>query len=332
MTATTASGNRYEWIDWMKALGIYLVVLGHFYSVCEKFIYVFHIPLFLLISGLLTKKESDGRIFWKKLWYNLVVPMLIIATLNFAFHGFQQLLNGYFHPSDVYWFVRNVLFGMVSGFDTLWFVYTLILLKILFQYCFSEKLFYSLTIVMLALAYVYNHYDLSDCPFFLKEPNSIVNILTAFPFFAFGVFVGDFKEKLNEWNNKMMLVIAFVCSSLLLFVCCHFNDYVAMFCCYYGENMLLFLVGGFAGSLMVFGVSKLFGYAPKPIAITSKGTIIILGFHKILINMVRTFFYPSVLDAVFAILIVLLFIPFIIIIAKFFPLMLGKYRLKNNND
>lgn len=59
-------GNRLEWIDWMKSLGIYLIVLGHFYSVGEKFIYIFHVPLFFLISGILSKREEDDSIFWKK--------------------------------------------------------------------------------------------------------------------------------------------------------------------------------------------------------------------------------------------------------------------------
>ena len=51
MTKVVSGGKRMVWIDWMKAIGIYLVVLGHFFSVGEKFIYVFHVPLFFLISG-----------------------------------------------------------------------------------------------------------------------------------------------------------------------------------------------------------------------------------------------------------------------------------------
>ena len=101
--------KRLEWIDWMKALGIYLIVLGHFYSIGEKFIYVFHVPLFFVISGFLNKKEADGQVFWKKLWYNLAVPMLIMAILNLIIHSILKLLNGTFEPTDLYWFVRNVL-------------------------------------------------------------------------------------------------------------------------------------------------------------------------------------------------------------------------------
>lgn len=331
MTVKSVRENRLEWIDWMKALGIYLIVLGHFYNVGEKFIYVFHVPLFFVISGFLNKKEVDGQLFWKKLWYNLAVPMLIMAVINFVYHSIMQFFNGAFSPADIYWFVRNVAFGMVSGFDTLWFVFTLMLLKIIFQYCLSRKMFYSLSVVMMVLAYVYNHSDLSGLPFFLKEPNAVVDVCTAYPFFAFGVLLRNYKQIINALNNKVLLIAAFVCGLLIAVLCCTYNGYVGMFSCNYGGNIFLFLIGGVAGTVMIWGLSVLLGCAPKVIAIISRGTIIILGLQKILIDLVWAFVAPSVWDVVFAALILLLFIPFIIATEQYFPLMAGKYRIKIGN-
>lgn len=327
MTVKSVRENRLDWIDWMKALGIYLIVLGHFYSVGEKLIYVFHVPLFFVISGFLNKKEADGQVFWKKLWYNLAVPMLIMAILNLIIHSILKLLNGTFEPTDLYWFVRNVLFGMVSGYDALWFVYTLILLKILFQYFPSMRLFYSVTVGMLALAYFYNNIDLSGFPFFLSQPNAVVNICTAFPFFALGVFLRNFKMVLNEWNQMMMLFPTFVCGVLVVIGCYFFNEYVAMYRCDYGNSILLFMLGGIAGSIMIFALSKILGRVINVVAIISQGTIIIVGFHKLLITLTREFFFESYLDIVFAAMIVMLFVPLIILTERYFPLMAGKYRV-----
>ena len=53
--------NRLYWIDSLKFFGIYLVVLGHCTFLTEKldmFIYLFHMPLFYLISGFLSHKDK----------------------------------------------------------------------------------------------------------------------------------------------------------------------------------------------------------------------------------------------------------------------------------
>lgn len=328
MTETGVCNSRLEWIDWMKAIGIYLMVLGHFYSVGEKMIYVFHVPLFFVISGFLNKKETDGRVFWRKLWYNLAVPMLLMAVINFVYHCILQLFNGIFSLADAYWLVRNLAFGMVAGLDTLWFVYTLIILKVICQFCHSDKLFHALTVVMLALAFVYNNSNLSGYPFFLNEPNAVVDVCTAYPFFAFGVLMRNYKAVLNALNNRTVLAAVFACGLLLVVLCSTYNGYVAVYRCNYGGNMLLFMAGAVAGTLMIWALSKLLGCAPKAVAVISRGTILILGFHKILIDLVRAFLTPSVLDAAYAIIILLLFIPFISAVDRYFPLMAGKYRVQ----
>lgn len=330
MTAASTPNKRLEWIDWMKALGIYLMVLGHFYSIGEKQIYVFHVPLFFVISGILCKKESDQGIFWKKLWYNLVVPMLIMAVVNFIYACILQFLDGTLELKTFYWFARNVLFGMVSGYGALWFILTLVVLKVIFQYCSSKVLFYALVAVMLSLAYVYHHSDMSGYPFFLNAPNTVIDVLIAYPFFALGVFVRHFKSLLNGWSNKVTLVSAVVFGLLLVWLSDLNNNYVAMYKCDYGGDMLWFLVGGVAGSMMIFAVSKLLGRASMPITIISRGTIIILGFHRLFIDLIRVFLPASYLDILLAAVIVLLFIPLITMAERYFPLLVGKYRISRN--
>lgn len=325
-----SSLKRLEWIDWMKALGIYLIVLGHFYSIGEKFIYVFHVPLFFVISGILCKKESDSHLFWRKLWYNLAVPMLIMSVLNFLCYCIHKLSHGTFEPIYIYWFVRDLLVGMESAYDSLWFVYTLILLKIIYQFCSSKRLFYVLIVVMLAFAYIYNHVDRLGYPFFLKEPNCFFNVFTAYPFFALGLFTRDYKTMLHEWTNKGTLVCAFIGGLLLVISSCYFNDKVDMFSCGYGGNMLWFLTGAIAGTMMIFAASKLLGHAPKLVTVISRGTIVILGFHKLLIF--RGFMTTPYLDIVYAALIVILFIPVILAIERYCPLMIGKYRIRKNPE
>lgn len=59
--------QRNPWLDNLKAFAIYLVIVGHVLSNCmqngggnrvNSIIYFIHIPLFLVISGLLVKDKS----------------------------------------------------------------------------------------------------------------------------------------------------------------------------------------------------------------------------------------------------------------------------------
>ena len=61
-------------IDSLKGFLIVLVVLGHLLRECcdlngfnlnmTIYIYSFHMPLFILISGFFTRVKSDKKLFW----------------------------------------------------------------------------------------------------------------------------------------------------------------------------------------------------------------------------------------------------------------------------
>lgn len=56
-------GKREVWADYVKALAIFLMVLGHFNlnsEASEQFIYMFHMPVFFLISGYFDKGMPIG--------------------------------------------------------------------------------------------------------------------------------------------------------------------------------------------------------------------------------------------------------------------------------
>ena len=45
---------RYYWIDWMKVIGMFLIIWGHFFpKFSNVIIYSFNVPLFFCISGYL---------------------------------------------------------------------------------------------------------------------------------------------------------------------------------------------------------------------------------------------------------------------------------------
>ena len=314
----------------MKSIGIYFIVLGHFFSVGDKYIYVFNVPLFFVISGFLSKKETDDKVFWRKLWYNLIVPMIIISTINYLYACAQLLLSGTFELKFIAYFIFHILFGFHAGFGNCWFVYTLVLLKIVHQYCRNCKLLYWGIVPTLITAYLYNHFDLSHISGYLVAPNSIVNFCTAFPFFTAGIFLKTKTDYISSLNSKALLCFVFLTGASIVYICGHFNDYVWMYHCGYGNHLFLFLTGGIAGTCSIFALSKMLKHTPAFILSLSKGTILILGFHGYFISLFRENFHRSIADFCFSAFIVGVFVPIILITEKHFPLIMGKYRTSND--
>lgn len=77
--------DRNSYIDAIKGLGIFLVVLGHHKTILSEYIYSFHMPLFFLLSGIFHKNYSNYKIFLEKKIKNLIIPYFIFSISLFLF-------------------------------------------------------------------------------------------------------------------------------------------------------------------------------------------------------------------------------------------------------
>lgn len=309
----------------MKFIGMYFIIIGHFFPVFDLYIYVFNVPLFFIISGFLSKKESDSQLFWRKIWYNLIGPMLLIVLLNFII---SLIKNGNFDIKSVCYVVRDALLGFHYIYGTCWFIVSLAILKIIHQYS-GRKCLLLLIPLSLLLAYAYNHIDFREVPNFLRRPNSVINVCNAYLFYVFGVIVGENKRLIDCTDNKIVLSLLILTGLALVYICGKSNGYVWMYRCGYGRSLLLFLIGGISGTCCIFAISKTLGKAPKSVLAISTGTVIVLGFHQHMISLIRTYLQSSLLDYVYAFIILLLFIPVVRIAQKHCPFLIGKYRAKS---
>jgi len=74
--------QRISWINCWKGIATVLVVLGHVLDLnVAKYIFWFHMPLFLFISGYMYKEELDYLSFFKNKFLRLIVPYISFLIL-----------------------------------------------------------------------------------------------------------------------------------------------------------------------------------------------------------------------------------------------------------
>lgn len=125
--------SRLTWVDSQKGWLMILVILGHsiqtilgadcFNDHLWNYIYSFHMPAFMAISGWLSFKSSYGReglpSLIKRRFLSLMVPYVvwsIVSILLFGEHSFREFINIVIYPDSYYWFLFvlfwiNILFS-----------------------------------------------------------------------------------------------------------------------------------------------------------------------------------------------------------------------------
>lgn len=323
--------KRIEWVDWMKALAMFFIIAGHCWVPGNQYIYVFSVPCFFIISGYLSHKESDNVTFWRKLNWNMVVPMIIYLAINLCFYNLQTIVNGVFHWSNLYEGPLLSLVGMqgqnyaAGGLKALWFVYTLCICKIIYQFLPQPKLSNPLTFLLI-LAFI------AACVYINQKNivvyNSIVNVLIAFPFFMIGNFFRRFETLLDSINHLRAFLI-FLAGVVITYICGRYNGLTFLYMCSYGNSLTLCLLGGIAGTGAVFVLSKWCSklFNPFNISVLGGGTLNMLGLHPILIvifnNILRLSGWTLYIESI---IIFLLFIPLNKLVKRNFPLAYGLYR------
>lgn len=332
--------QRKIWIDWMKALGMLAIVWGHCFPKggVDAFLYAFNVPVFFWVSGYLVHREESMRVCWQKCWHNLVIPYIILALIKCAGPILKHLSDGQFVYS-----LLGIAGGFhsingISGCNNLWFVYTLVLIKLLYQWGQADqKRLLGITILAIIFALVYNHYE-------LEWSWAVSNTLLAWPFFLLGntcsqVFSRQFDnfvqcfEKVH-WAGKILVI-----ASLIALIYCIGlqNDCAYLFQNRYGLNFLLFVAGALAGILMMLSIGLLLNQINlKAVRIISVGSIVILVFHRELLRPLLKLIRKQELDLslenllifLAAVAVTLAFVPIILVLKRFFPIILGT-RAKN---
>lgn len=289
-------------------------------------------PLFFILSGFLSKEESGFTSYLIKNIKTLLVPYVLLNFLAaFVFFCFNILFRGSF---DFDLFVRMIKPLLMGTLDTpaypCWFLICLFNVKLLSFFIHKANPLPRIAII-LSLAFVAfaaNYYNEFIAPF------DISSAFLALPFFSLGYYLRKYKYLDKISTNRMQLGI-FIVTTVILFISICFQDRVDLYYCYLGQHPILYYPVAIVGSLMVISLSQLLsGYNSKFINIVSAGTIFIMAMHSAVlwvINVLSIYFQVNEQiglghDIVIAVITILILYYPIILVQKYAPILMGKYK------
>lgn len=274
--------KRIAWIDWAKAILIYLMVVGHCFPVDweNQLIYAFHMPAFFIISGYLYRPHH-----WLKTLKAFLIPIAFFSCVNFIIYAVPKLIKGTFMTDSLFARIFVPFWGgnyvipedqVIYCFPGVWFIIALLLCKLFmgdFQW-FSWVTKYKYIVLGVLLVY------LAVEPFILPNnpllPYKFYRAIPSMPFVLLGYCL---KDKLDfakiSYPTISLLALLFVCVSFM-------NGYTNILNYQFGYSYVVFFFNACVGSIIIYAIcSKLSG--STIVKTISMGTMLILAMNFSLI-------------------------------------------------
>lgn len=128
-------GKRLEEADFIKTVCIVLMVvfhlayIGDLYPMVKKFVYTFHMPAFLMLSGYFLNVCKSNRDFLRSMWW-LFVPYAVFESAYVVMASFLPTRDAvdqlsfplvldklFLHPLGPYWYLHTLLLASVVSYS-----------------------------------------------------------------------------------------------------------------------------------------------------------------------------------------------------------------------
>lgn len=276
------SNGRLQFIDNMKCIGIVLVIFGHLTipQGLSHWIYLFHMPLFFVISGYLfsdKKLEAPLKDFAKKSALKYLVPYALFGGIQVAYFALKSAAAN--EPDSPA--VRTMILEFLTGqYSIFWFLSSLFLAAVIF---FAARRMMGLKAVFALSAILVLLLPLTFGSEWFPIPAG--NAILAF----FFVCAGNCIKKLGLAGfaatpaRKIIIAAAALAISLLL------SAYVV----HGSMKEMLFIgpfyaypVGAVVGTVFIASVSMLLRPG-RIISFIGANTLVIFGIHMVLISAIK---------------------------------------------
>lgn len=201
-------------IDIAKGLGILMVVFAHTYKGdVQSIIYLFHMPLFFILTGCALSYSKTNDIKWKRLFNGIIIPYLFFSLITYGYwtlieSRLRPVHNGEIIPwlSHLISFKGQQFINIFTALDTkdafiynvvLWYLPCLFMCRVIYAKLSKSK--YSILIipVLAILAVLYNEYVKYPLPWCFELA------LISLPFVLLGQKLYPLYK--NSYNKTVMI-------------------------------------------------------------------------------------------------------------------------------
>lgn len=343
-----ANDRRIEWIDFCKFIAIFYMVWGHSGTqiLLDKYIHVFHMPIFFFLSGYLfdaTRVKNFKEFLMKKI-RTLLVPYFLFPIVIYYFWTIAYGIISKSNPETQLSLWKGIFTvnAIISPFGAVqWFLTCLFLVEIIFYIIIkttkNNKISLSSMLILLSLM---GYFYTSVIHFRLYWGLDIA--LTALVFYGLGYLFKNTKyNKIKSFvlsPSIFKIGMFFILSIIFTFS----NGYVNMRTLQYSNYFLYFLssvtsiimyimLAIYISKIEKFSSSKL----QKYLLYIGQNTIIVLVLNQLYIQSLRHVekYIPilngNIRDIIRAVIVITLMGPTAYLINKYFPFAVGR---KNNKS
>lgn len=338
--------KRIAWVDNLKAVGIFWVILAH-HNINPKmtqYIYSFHMPLFFLLSGYLLDIDRYTNIntFIQKKLRTLILPYFVFAFTSYLFWLLvvrNLSIRGTALSTPVLKSFLGIFYSVgTEGWNIplgtpLWFLTCLFVVEILFWYVYKISANISVLKTMILIFSITGYLGSVFMPF--RLPWNIDVALTAVTFYGTGFIFKNTIDAISQFAVKrnLFLIIPFFILNILF---CFLNGKIDMYENHYGSPIFFYL-SALSGTMVFIILSKIIP-PNKLLSFIGSNTIIILGLTGVSLFIIRGIFYSVyknlpdlnnisiITGMLFSFLQLALLSPVIYVIGTYFPFLLGRAK------
>lgn len=280
--------------DIAKAIGIFAVVWGHTTTLCpiQSEIYLFHMPLFFVLSGYFFKvtKDTFKHVFIKKVEAYIIPYFVYMVICLVAFITLYYLTG---HKEDIFIYPKMLIapYGVCT---TLW--YLLALFEVYLLYFLLNRLSkkgWQMHIAVLACFSIAYVLYLNNIHIPLYVDSSLSMLL----FFHFGYLLNKHSVLNTSAGKQVVYAVAgilFLATAIVLHLEVDIKNNIL------SSRPIVFILAAGGFSVTILTLSALFSkivFLEKPLSYVGKETLAIFTLHILCFDLLRlTLNFPTVLQ------------------------------------